>query len=176
MKREQLEALVGKKVMFSGTKQKQGVFYYDATIKKIGDHFFLKYNRPNYDIFDNDIHVDKQKRAYTIAQAKAQEEAQAKAQAKAEAKAKAKAQAKGKEVKKVKIVKKVKKVKIPMKIKNLSVKDIMKAIDKNLSNSYKCSYEVSVFDRIYDNDNRYTRITKLNGKNITEELKGCLDE
>ncbi len=47
-----LENLIGKKVMFRETEKKTNIFYYDATIKKIGDTFFLKFNQPDLRIFD----------------------------------------------------------------------------------------------------------------------------
>jgi len=47
-----LENLIGKKVMFRETDKKTNIFYYDATIKKIGYTFFLKFNQPDLRIFD----------------------------------------------------------------------------------------------------------------------------
>lgn len=41
------ESLIGKRVIFKPREISKGYFYYDATIKKIGDAYFLKYNRPD---------------------------------------------------------------------------------------------------------------------------------
>ena len=55
------DLLIGKRILFKPREISKGYFYYDATTKKVGDAYFLKYNKPDEKVLAYDLKSEKGK-------------------------------------------------------------------------------------------------------------------